>query len=195
MDKDSTSAPMCNGRMDFFCASSDSGCASLDWPGASLGSASFLLLIAAFLSPPVDPFLAVSERMFLANLARTNLDTSVPIQTALFSHGQYVQAAPSAILAIFIFIRTAILYIRFLTRTTSSVEPSLSLRYFTPSYSSWRTHHPLPGNPVKQFHQAVFAPLQKANSIHLTLLRTTPGGHFVEEFKGHIDSLAGVKQR
>ncbi|KAJ3929901.1 MAG: hypothetical protein NXY57DRAFT_1040440 [Lentinula lateritia] len=78
-----------------------------------IGEASFLLLIAAFLSPPVDPFLAVSERMFLANLARTNLDTSVPIQTALFSNGQYVQAAPSAIPAIFIFIGTAILlYIR-----------------------------------------------------------------------------------
>ncbi|KAJ4474454.1 hypothetical protein J3R30DRAFT_3509189 [Lentinula aciculospora] len=96
-----------------------------------IGQASFLLLIAAFLSPPVDPFLAVLERemlislfvaatwafaclaMFLANLARTNLDTSVSVQTALFSNGKYVEAAPSAILAVFIFLGTAILlYIR-----------------------------------------------------------------------------------
>ncbi|KAJ4469982.1 hypothetical protein C8J55DRAFT_564259 [Lentinula edodes] len=168
-----------------------------------IGQASFLLLIAAFLSPPVVPFLAVSERMFLANLARTNLDTSVPIQTALFSNGQYVQAAPSAIPAIFIFIGTAILlYIRFLTRATSSVEPSLSLWYFTLSYPSWGIHHPLLGNPASNNFTkrvaAVFTPLQKATSIHSILLQstqTTPGGDFVEEFEGHIDSLAGVKQR
>ncbi|KAJ3913174.1 hypothetical protein F5877DRAFT_84048 [Lentinula edodes] len=78
-----------------------------------IGQASFLLLIAAFLSPPVDPFLAVLERMFLVNLARTNLDTFVPTETALFPNGHYVQAAPGAILAILIFIGTAILlYIR-----------------------------------------------------------------------------------
>ncbi|KAH7872226.1 uncharacterized protein C8R40DRAFT_1173964 [Lentinula edodes] len=51
--------------------------------------------------------------MFLVNLARTNLDTFVPTQTALFPNGHYVQAAPGAILAILIFIGTAILlYIR-----------------------------------------------------------------------------------
>ncbi|KAJ3887443.1 hypothetical protein GG344DRAFT_68810 [Lentinula edodes] len=101
--------------------------------------------------------------MFLANLARTNLDTSVPTQTALFPNGQYVQAAPGAILAIFIFIGTAILlYIRFLTLTTFSVEPSLSLWNFTPLYPPW---HLSSSNPVKQSNQVgccSFRPLAKS---------------------------------
>ncbi|KAE9392227.1 hypothetical protein BT96DRAFT_924850 [Gymnopus androsaceus JB14] len=96
-----------------------------------IGQASFLLLIAAFLAPPSDPFLAVLERelliiifltatwgwaclgMFFANLARNNSDPSVPVSTALFSNGQYVEAAPSVVLGLFIFLGTAILlYIR-----------------------------------------------------------------------------------
>ncbi|KAJ3862063.1 hypothetical protein EV359DRAFT_45947 [Lentinula novae-zelandiae] len=207
-----------------------------------IGQASFLLLIAAFLSPPIDPFLAVLERevlislfvaatwafaclgMFLANLARTNLDTSVSIQTALFSNGQYVEAAPSAILAIFIFIGTAILlYIRvhqgpgpylfatlfscicLITNLTTAVLVPypyyvLGRAIFIPLVfhsiisilaSIILFPESLSNNFTKRV-AAVFTPLQKATAIHLTLLRTTPGGDCVEEFKGHIDSLAGV---
>ncbi|KAJ3877319.1 hypothetical protein F5051DRAFT_408806 [Lentinula edodes] len=207
-----------------------------------IGQASFLLLIAAFLSPPIDPFLAVLERevlislfvaatwafaclgMFLANLARTNLDTSVSIQTALFSNGQYVEAAPSAILAIFIFIGTAILlYIRvhqgpgpylfatlfscicLITNLTTAVLVPypyyiLGRAIFIPLVfhsiisilaSIILFPESLSNNFTKRV-AAVFTPLQKATTIHLTLLRTTPGGDCVEEFKGHIDSLAGV---
>lgn len=51
--------------------------------------------------------------MFLANLARSNPDPSVPVLTALTSNGQYVEAGPSVILATFIFIGTAVLlYLR-----------------------------------------------------------------------------------
>ncbi|KAJ3784989.1 hypothetical protein GGU10DRAFT_293088 [Lentinula aff. detonsa] len=207
-----------------------------------IGQASFLLLIAAFLSPPVDPFLAVVERevlislfvaatwafaclgMFLANLARTNTDILVPIQTALFSNGQYVEAAPSAILAIFIFLGTAILlYIRvhqgpgpylFATLfsciclitnlTTAALVPYpyyvLGRSIFIPLVfhsliSILASILLFPESLSNNFTTrvaAVFAPLQKATSIHLTLLRTKPGGDCVEEFREHINALSGV---
>ncbi|KAF5391062.1 hypothetical protein D9757_003093 [Collybiopsis confluens] len=96
-----------------------------------IGQASFLLLISAFLSPPAEPLPAVFERellililvsatwgwcclgMLLANLARSNSDPSVPLSTAINSGGKYVEAGPSVILAIFIFIGSgALLYLR-----------------------------------------------------------------------------------
>ncbi|KAJ3758691.1 hypothetical protein EV360DRAFT_43339 [Lentinula raphanica] len=206
-----------------------------------IGQASFLLLIAAFLSPPVDPFLAVLERevlislfvaatwgfaclgMFLANLARTNTDTSVPIQTALFSNGQYVEAAPSAILAIFIFLGTAILlYIRvhqgpgpylfatlfscicLITNLTTAVLVPYPYYILGRSIFIPLVFHSIisilasivlfPESLSNNFTKrvaAVFTPLQKATAIHMTLLRTTPGGDCVEEFKEHINTLAG----
>ncbi|KAJ3712876.1 hypothetical protein C8R42DRAFT_727627 [Lentinula raphanica] len=206
-----------------------------------IGQASFLLLIAAFLSPPVDPFLAVLERevlislfvaatwgfaclgMFLANLARTNTDTSVPIQTALFSNGQYVEAAPSAILAIFIFLGTAILlYIRvhqgpgpylfatlfscicLITNLTTAVLVPYPYYILGRSIFIPLVFHSIisilasivlfPESLSNNFTKrvaAVFTPLQKATTIHMTLLRTTPGGDCVEEFKEHINTLAG----
>ncbi|KAJ3899909.1 hypothetical protein F5879DRAFT_925862 [Lentinula edodes] len=180
-----------------------------------IGQASFLLLIAAFLSPSAISWQYQSVRssflcssplpvlwMFLANLARTNLDTSVPIQTALFSNGQYVQAAPSATYSseqpscsTFVFIRD-----RFLTRTTyyvlgRAVFISLVFHSIIAILASIILFPETLSNNFTKRVAAIFAPLQKANSIHLTLLRKTPGGDFVEEFKGHIDSLAGVKQR
>jgi hypothetical protein len=200
------------------------------------------MLIAAFLSPPVDPFLAVLERellivlfvaatwgwsclgMFLANLARTNSDPSVALLTALFSNGKYVEAAPNVILAVFIFLGTVILlYIRvrqgpgpYLFATlfacicliTTLTTPSL-IPY--PDYTLGRTilvplafHSVIsvlaalllfPESLSSNFTNrvaAVFAPLQKSTAIHLTLLRTTPGGDCVEEFKENTNALAGV---
>ncbi|KIK64040.1 hypothetical protein GYMLUDRAFT_40270 [Collybiopsis luxurians FD-317 M1] len=39
---------------------------------------------------------------------------------------------------------------------------------------------------------AVISPLEKAISIHVTLLNTVPGGDCVEEFKEHINALTGL---
>ncbi|XP_006457385.1 hypothetical protein AGABI2DRAFT_212754 [Agaricus bisporus var. bisporus H97] len=94
-----------------------------------LGQASFVVLIAAFLSPPNDPFTAVLERellillfvtlawawsclaLFLANLARTNTDYSATVFQA--ATGQYIQAGPTVIIAVFLFFGSAFfLYIK-----------------------------------------------------------------------------------
>ncbi|KZT00914.1 uncharacterized protein LAESUDRAFT_523085 [Laetiporus sulphureus 93-53] len=87
------------------------------------GQATFLILISAFLDPPRDPFIAVLERelvfsafvtmawawsclgIFLANLARTNTDHNAPLTSILT--GQYIQAAPTVIIAVFIFFGVA----------------------------------------------------------------------------------------
>lgn len=94
-----------------------------------MGQASFLVLIAAFLSPPRDPFVAVLERellilffvalawawvclgVFLANLARTNTNLAVTFNQAL--SGDYIQAAPTVIIGVFLFLGSAFfLYIK-----------------------------------------------------------------------------------
>ncbi|TFK66336.1 hypothetical protein BDN72DRAFT_880366 [Pluteus cervinus] len=94
-----------------------------------MGQASFLILIAAFLSPPADPFIAVLERELLilffaslswawsclgiklADLARKNRDPSVTFTQAIT--GAYIEAVPTVILGIFIFLGTAfLLYVR-----------------------------------------------------------------------------------
>ncbi|KAI0917777.1 hypothetical protein AcV7_007101 [Taiwanofungus camphoratus] len=94
-----------------------------------LGQASFLILIAALLDPPSDPFIGVLERelvfltfvtiawawsclgIFLGNLARKRYDYTATFATVLT--GQYIEAAPTIIMAIFIFIGIATyLYIK-----------------------------------------------------------------------------------
>ncbi|KAF8956639.1 hypothetical protein BDZ97DRAFT_1763642 [Flammula alnicola] len=114
-------------------------CALVTWVSAVLfiippveikmGQASFLILIAAFLSPPSDPFMSVLERemiimtlvclawawaclgIFLANLARSVHDPTVTLAQAV--SGQFIEAAPTSIMAIFVFFGSAfILYIR-----------------------------------------------------------------------------------
>ncbi|KAF9220310.1 hypothetical protein BS17DRAFT_739428 [Gyrodon lividus] len=84
-----------------------------------LGQAGFLIIIASFLSPPSDPFIAVLERelmiltfvglgwawtcfgLKLANLARpTNIPN--PSLTGIIT-GQYIEAGPTVIIAVFLF--------------------------------------------------------------------------------------------
>ncbi|EJF58526.1 hypothetical protein DICSQDRAFT_66814 [Dichomitus squalens LYAD-421 SS1] len=90
---------------------------------ALMGTASFLILIAAFLDTPHDPFLAVLERevifltlvcaawawsclgIFLANLARTNIDYFANPADVLAA--RYVEAGPTIILAVFVFLGSA----------------------------------------------------------------------------------------
>ncbi|TFK48067.1 hypothetical protein OE88DRAFT_1635639 [Heliocybe sulcata] len=85
-----------------------------------MGQASFLIVIAGFLSPPSDPFIAVLERELilvlfaslawawnclgvkLASLARTHVDYSVSLPSVFT--GQYVEAAPTIINAVFLFL-------------------------------------------------------------------------------------------
>ncbi|KAJ3925204.1 MAG: hypothetical protein NXY57DRAFT_968188 [Lentinula lateritia] len=140
--------------------------------------------------------------MFLANLARTKSDTSVSIQTALFPNGQYVQAAPSAMLAIFIFIETAILlYIRVHQRLVPYPYYVLGRAIFIPlefhsiisTLASIVLFPETLSSKATKWVAAVFAPLQKAASIHLILLQstqTTPGGDFVEENQAALGPLA-----
>ncbi|TFK87224.1 hypothetical protein K466DRAFT_491227 [Polyporus arcularius HHB13444] len=94
-----------------------------------MGQGSFLILISSFLDAPHDPFLAVLERelifltfvvtawawtclgIFLANLARTNIDYNAPV--AAIQSAQYIEAAPTVILAVFVFLGSAFfLYIK-----------------------------------------------------------------------------------
>ncbi|KAF8186290.1 hypothetical protein BJ912DRAFT_852397 [Pholiota molesta] len=94
-----------------------------------MGTASFLILVAALLSPPSDPFIAVLEReilivlfvnlawawaclgIFLANLSRRVHDPTATFPVAIT--GRYVEAAPSIIMAIFVFFGSAFyLYIK-----------------------------------------------------------------------------------
>ncbi|KAJ8522296.1 hypothetical protein ONZ45_g1089 [Pleurotus djamor] len=114
-------------------------CAVAAWAGTVLfliprveifmGQASFLILIASFLSPPSDPFMSVLERELiillfvatawawsslgikLADLARRNRDPTASFN--LIFSGYYVEAAPTVILAVFIFFgSTFFLYIK-----------------------------------------------------------------------------------
>ncbi|KAL7286018.1 hypothetical protein ACG7TL_001135 [Trametes sanguinea] len=90
---------------------------------------SFLILISSFLDAPSDPFLAVLERelifitfvvlawawcclgIFFAGLARTHTDYNAPL-TAIQA-GDFVEAAPTVILAVFVFLGSAFfLYIK-----------------------------------------------------------------------------------
>ncbi|KAF9028574.1 hypothetical protein BDZ89DRAFT_1066048 [Hymenopellis radicata] len=85
--------------------------------------------VSAFLSPPADPFIGVVEReviiigivalvwgwscfgMFLANLARSNTDPTVTFVAAI--SGQYIEAGPTVIIAVFIFLGSVfLLYLR-----------------------------------------------------------------------------------
>ncbi|KAH7888067.1 hypothetical protein F5I97DRAFT_1806524 [Phlebopus sp. FC_14] len=98
-----------------------------------LGQASFLILIAAFLSPPSDPFIAVLEREFiilifvglgwalvltwtclalkLADLARSQNIPDAPLTSIIA--GEYLEVGPSAILVVFMFIGSVFfLYIK-----------------------------------------------------------------------------------
>ncbi|KDR73331.1 hypothetical protein GALMADRAFT_228417 [Galerina marginata CBS 339.88] len=90
-----------------------------------MGQAGFLIIIAGFLSPPCDPFMAVAEReilillltslawawcclgIFLANLARTHHNPMVTFPQAI--SGQYIEAAPAVITAVFIFFGTSVI--------------------------------------------------------------------------------------
>ncbi|KZT24411.1 hypothetical protein NEOLEDRAFT_1207860 [Neolentinus lepideus HHB14362 ss-1] len=85
-----------------------------------MGQASFLVVIAGFLSPPNDPFIAVLERELilvlfvtlawawnclgakLASLARSSVNHSIPL-ASVFT-GQYIEAAPTVINAVFLFL-------------------------------------------------------------------------------------------
>ncbi|EPQ61261.1 hypothetical protein GLOTRDRAFT_54150 [Gloeophyllum trabeum ATCC 11539] len=103
-----------------------------------MGQASFLVVIAGFLSPPSDPFIAVLERetilVFLvtlawawnclgaklASLARDHVDYSVPL-ASIFT-GQYVEAAPTVISAVFLFVGS---YFFLFTRARQGPGPFL----------------------------------------------------------------------
>ncbi|KAJ2912099.1 hypothetical protein MD484_g8319, partial [Candolleomyces efflorescens] len=83
-----------------------------------MGMASFIILIASFLSPPSDPFVAVMERELLilffsclawawsclgiklASLSRSHIDYSVAFADVI--RGGYIEAAPSVIIGVFI---------------------------------------------------------------------------------------------
>ncbi|KIJ63943.1 hypothetical protein HYDPIDRAFT_112430 [Hydnomerulius pinastri MD-312] len=85
-----------------------------------LGQASFLIIIASFLSPPSDPLIAVLEReimillfvglgwawsclgLKLADLARSVNIPNAPITNII--SGQYIEAGPTVIMAVFIFL-------------------------------------------------------------------------------------------
>ncbi|KAG1817351.1 hypothetical protein EV424DRAFT_1324468 [Suillus variegatus] len=94
-----------------------------------LGQAAFLIIIASFLSPPSDPFIAVLEReiivlifvslgwawvclgLMFASLARTQILPDASIRTIIT--GEYIEAGPSVIIGVFIFIgSTFFLYIK-----------------------------------------------------------------------------------
>ncbi|KAF8149165.1 hypothetical protein B0H34DRAFT_735166 [Crassisporium funariophilum] len=96
---------------------------------AFVGQASFMILIAAFLSPPSDPFISVLEReiiillfvtiawawvclgLFLANLARRVRNPTASLLDV--ASGIYIEAAPTVIMAVFIFFGSAFyLYIK-----------------------------------------------------------------------------------
>ncbi|KAJ7074309.1 hypothetical protein C8F01DRAFT_17912 [Mycena amicta] len=94
-----------------------------------LGQAGFLILITAFMSPPNDPFMSVLEREItilifvtttwawsclgirLADLARVHRNPAASFTDAVT--GQYIEAAPTVIIGIFIFLgSTVLLFIR-----------------------------------------------------------------------------------
>lgn len=94
-----------------------------------LGQAAFLIIIASFLSPPSDPFMAVLEReiitlifvtlgwawvclgLMFASLARTQTIPDASIQTIIT--GEYIEAGPAVILGAFLFIGSVFfLYIK-----------------------------------------------------------------------------------
>ncbi|KDQ52942.1 hypothetical protein JAAARDRAFT_39659 [Jaapia argillacea MUCL 33604] len=94
-----------------------------------IGQASFLILVAGFMSPPSDPFVAVLEREILimasvtlawawlclaaklASLARVSVDPSVSPATVFT--GQYIEAAPTVIMAVFLFLGSSFfLYVK-----------------------------------------------------------------------------------
>ncbi|EIW75984.1 hypothetical protein CONPUDRAFT_93215 [Coniophora puteana RWD-64-598 SS2] len=95
-----------------------------------MGQASFLILISSIMSPPEDPFIAVVEREFLimsltvlvwaswvclglklSSLARRQIDTEA-ILSDIFA-GSYVEAAPTVIIGVFIFLGIVfILFVR-----------------------------------------------------------------------------------
>ncbi|KAJ3517352.1 hypothetical protein NLJ89_g569 [Agrocybe chaxingu] len=94
-----------------------------------MGQASFLILIAAFLSPPSDPFMSVLEResliLFFVSLAWAwvslgvffaHLARRVHLPTVTFFEvitGEYIEPAPTVILAVFIFFGSSFfLYIK-----------------------------------------------------------------------------------
>ncbi|KAH8091403.1 hypothetical protein BXZ70DRAFT_909843 [Cristinia sonorae] len=86
----------------------------------TVGTASFLILIAAALDPPAGSFIEVVERevimvlfvcigwawnclgIYLASLARSNIDYN-PTQELIIT-GRYLEAGPTVIIAVFIFI-------------------------------------------------------------------------------------------
>ncbi|KAF7295393.1 hypothetical protein MIND_01078900 [Mycena indigotica] len=101
---------------------------------AMMGQAGFLIIIGdkllvAFMSPPSDPFMAVLEREFMillfvtatwawsclaikfADMARVHRNPAASFADALT--GQYIEAAPTVIIGVFLFIGTAVvLFIR-----------------------------------------------------------------------------------
>ncbi|KDR73069.1 hypothetical protein GALMADRAFT_270443 [Galerina marginata CBS 339.88] len=90
-----------------------------------MGQAPFLILIAIFLSPPSDPFVAIAEReffvlllaavswawcclgIFLANLTRNEHMPTATLAEVI--DAKYIEAAPSVIIGFFIFSGTAML--------------------------------------------------------------------------------------
>ncbi|KAJ7632836.1 hypothetical protein FB45DRAFT_744966 [Roridomyces roridus] len=92
---------------------------------SALGSAAFLILMTSFMSPPNDPFMGVLERELtillfvtatwgwsclgirLADLARVNRDPTVTLVDAVT--GRYLEAAPTVIIGVFIFLGTVVI--------------------------------------------------------------------------------------
>ncbi|KIJ33026.1 hypothetical protein M422DRAFT_265055 [Sphaerobolus stellatus SS14] len=94
-----------------------------------LGNASFLLMITAFISPPIEPLAGVIEKEFLtllmvtmtwawsclatklANLARSEYVFDATVSQIF--HGEFLEAGPCVIYAVFLFIWTSlILFLR-----------------------------------------------------------------------------------
>ncbi|KAL4245332.1 hypothetical protein ABKN59_008325 [Abortiporus biennis] len=86
----------------------------------AIGQASFLIIIAAFLDPPTEPFIEIVEReiillvcigsawgwsclaMLFASLAREHTDYSIPLSQVV--DGQFIEAGPTVIMAVFMFL-------------------------------------------------------------------------------------------
>ncbi|KAL5501058.1 hypothetical protein ACEPAH_9445 [Sanghuangporus vaninii] len=130
-----------------------------------MGQSSFLVLIAAFLSPPAEPFIAVLEReisnlifvtvsfawcclgIFLCILARKERD-ELATQHEIFT-GRYIEARETIICAVFLFLGTAALlysrariaqgpYVLGPTLGCIVIDITLSVAHFYP-YQSYQT--------------------------------------------------------
>ncbi|KAI5115336.1 hypothetical protein M0805_008881, partial [Coniferiporia weirii] len=167
-----------------------------------MGQASFLIIIAAFLSPPAEPFIAVLERELailiftttsfawsclgirLAELARSNFNTSAT--TAEVFSGQYIEAWPTVICGIFLFIGTSILLY---TRARVGPGPyviGLILSCIVIDISL--TVAPLYPYPFYQTGQSILKPIAFHSAIALLcsifVFPETVNAQFIKRFRG-----------